>query len=272
MSSDYSGKAEGLNQMLVDYHIHTKASDGIADMKEYVDEAKRKDIDEIGFSDHVNFRKNYHVLQPKNTKNYVQNFFEIEEEVDLPIKLGVEIDFFPNETEKIKKFIQKYPFDYVMGAVHFIGTWGIDHPSQMHEYLKRDIWRVYEEYFKIVRELCRSRLFDVLAHVDLIKIFGFKPKCDISNILIETAEVIAQYDICVEVNTSGLRKQCMEKYPSKQFLKILQNHDVAITLGSDAHNPQDIGRSFNQAIQLIKEVGYNHLCTFKSRKRKTEKI
>lgn len=261
--------------MIMDYHIHTKASpDAVGDMEDYIKAASKRRIDEIGFSEHITLHheKNYPYRQSDFMETYVRRFIEIKEKSEIPIKLGAEIDFFPNEVSKIREFVQKHPFDYAIGAIHYIGSWAIDSRSQIQEYLKRDISQVYENYFRFVTELCKSHLFNTLAHPDLIKVFGFKPNCDISNLLDETAEAIAESNICIEVNTSGLVRPCAEIYPSKQFLKILHNHRVPITLGSDAHKPQDVGRSFDKAIKLINEVGYTHACTFESRKRRMEKI
>lgn len=261
--------------MIMDYHIHTKASsDATGSMKDYIEEARKRGIDEIGFSDHILF----HYEGPQNNRppdfmeNYVVRFLEIKETSRIPIRLGAEIDFFPDKVSEIREFIRRYPFDYVIGAVHYIGNWLIDSRSQMHEYLKRDITQVYEEYFRIVRELCKSKLFDILAHADLIKIFGVKPSYDLSGLFNETAEAISDSNICVEVNTRGLMRPCAEIYPSKQFLKVLNNHRAPITLGSDAHNPQDVGRSFDRALRLVRKVGYTHACTFSSRTKRMKRI
>jgi histidinol-phosphatase (PHP family) len=256
----------------MDYHIHTKASpDAKGDMKDYVEKAREQRIDEIGFSDHVLLHpaSRYPSLSFQSVSEYVQSFLAFREESDLPVKLGVEMDFFPDAMEKIRSFIERYPFDYVAGAVHFIGDWLIDSRSQIHEYEKRDIQRVYEEYFGLVRKLCESRLFDSLAHPDLVKIFGFRPDCDFSYILEETAESIA---ICVEINTAGLRRPCAEIYPSEQFLKILRSYNVPIVFGSDAHEPSDVGRNFKEAINLARRAGYTSACLFDRREKEFVRI
>ncbi|MGQ9530226.1 MAG: histidinol-phosphatase HisJ family protein [Candidatus Bathycorpusculaceae bacterium] len=258
--------------MLVDYHIHTEASlDAKGSMEEYVRKADEKGLDEIGFSEHIIFQ-NVKDMPLNPTPTYLQHFLNLKVRAELPVKLGAEVDFIPHLAEKIRDHIQKYPFDYVIGAVHLIGEWSVDSPSQIHEYAKRDILKVYEEYFTLVKELCNCRLFDILAHPDLIKIFGFKPKTDISQIFMETAEAMAKSNICAEINTSGLRRPCREIYPSEQFLKILHSYNVPIVFGSDAHEPEDVGRNFREVIKLAKEVGYTHACIFSKRGREFIKI
>jgi histidinol-phosphatase (PHP family) len=243
-------------------------------MEDYVKKAMEKKLGEIGFSEHIIFQniKAAPCMRVESMPAYLQNFNSLKEKAELPLKLGVEMDFIPSTIEKMGEFIQKYPFDYVIGAVHFIGEWAVDHPSEIYEYSKRDIFRVYEDYFGIVKRLCECKLFDVLAHPDLIKIFGFKPKIDLSDIFREVAEAMAKSNICAEINTSGLRKPCNEIYPSEQFLKILFSHNIPIVFGSDAHQPGDVGRNFAEAVKLAKKVGYTHSCMFNHREREFLKI
>ncbi|MEM3577097.1 MAG: histidinol-phosphatase HisJ family protein [Candidatus Bathyarchaeia archaeon] len=256
--------------MIMDYHVHTEASpDAVGTIKDYVKKAVEKGIDEIGFSDHISLHEigNYSRMRQQQMPAYIENFLALKQRDETSIKLGVEIDFFPEDKDRIKEFIQKYPFDYVIGAVHFIGSWGIDNPHQKHEYLKRDILQTYRAYFSLIKEMCGSRLFDVVAHLDLIKIFGFKPNCDFSDILIETSEAIAKSKMCVEINTAGLRRPCAEIYPSEELLKILHAYDVPIVFGSDAHNPEDLGRNFKEALVLAKRTGYAYACIFSKRQK-----
>lgn len=175
-------------------------------MEEYVKRAKQKKLGEIGFSEHITF----HYIKgrpfiPINS-TYLQNFLNLRTNADLLVKLGAEVDFIPKFTEKIKDFVRKFSFDYVIGAVHFINEWSVDSPSQIHEYSKRDILKVYEEYFSLVKKLCKCRLFDILAHPDLIKIFGFKPKTDFSHILREAAETMAKFNVCAENQHQRFKK------------------------------------------------------------------
>lgn len=250
--------------------MHTKASpDGSGDFTDFVEEAAKKGIDEIGFSEHLLDRP---ARSTDFMDTYVQRLNEVRRQSSVTIRLGAEVDFFPDQIEKTREFLQKYPFDYVIGSVHFLDDWPVDSFKQMELYFRHDILKVYGDYFKMVRTLCKSRLFDLLGHADIVKIFGFKPNCDITGILEETAGAIAESDICVEINTAGLERRCAEIYPGKKFLELLKEREVPITLGSDAHKPQDVGRSFDKAIELVKEVGYASLCTFKGRKRESVRV
>jgi histidinol-phosphatase (PHP family) len=259
----------------MDYHIHTKASpDATGEFIEFIREAEKKGIDEIGFSDHtiLHFEKDYPYRPPDSMQKYIQEFLRVKSESKIPVRLGAEVDFFAADVDEIRNFLEKYPFDYVMGSVHYLGNWNVDSTRQMHEYSKRNILQVYEEYFASVRKLCRTRLFDVLGHADLIKIFGFRPDSSYDGILEETARALASTGMCVEVNTSGLIRPCKEMYPSSQFLALLRKNGVPITFGSDAHRPSDVGRLFDQAVAQVKELGFKQACTFEARKRQLHAI
>jgi len=243
-------------------------------MEEYAKNARERKIDEIGFSDHINLLRvgDYDVSPLHLFPTYVENFRAFKEKSDLPVKLGVEIDFFPQAVDDIKRFVSKYPFDYVTGSVHFIGDWMVDWRKQIEEYQKRDLMQIYEQYFRLVRQLCHSEVFDNLGHPDLIKIFGYRPTRDYSHILAETAEAVADAGMSVEINTSGLRRPCMEIYPSERFLRLLHDCAVPIVFGSDAHEPSDAGRDLSQAVQLAKKAGYCQVCVYSGRRREAMSI
>jgi len=264
-----------VNITVADYHVHTKASpDAEGSMKEYVRRAEQKKIEEVGFSDHIFLLRlsGYSDFLVNAMPAYVRDFLVFKEKVEMPVKLGVEVDFFPDMIEKIGAFIRKYPFDYVIGSVHVIGKWIIDEPSTKDDYSRRDPFQTYEEYFRLVREMCACRLFDVLGHPDLIKIFGTRPEEDLTQIYEDTAETIAWAEMCAEINASGLNRPCREIYPSEQFLKILHDHDVPIVFGSDAHKPKDLGKNLEEAVRLAKKVGYAEACRFSCREKELVKI
>jgi histidinol-phosphatase (PHP family) len=261
--------------MVADYHVHTRASpDAKGSMKEYARKAKQKMIEEVGFSDHIFLRHldGWSDFLVHAMPAYVQGFLRFKEKTETTVKLGVEVDFFRDKIEKTAAFIRKYPFDYVIGSVHVIGNWAIDEPSTKDEYKRRDPFQTYEEYFRLVREMCACRLFDVLGHPDLIKIFDTKPKEDLTEIYKDTAETIASSQMCAEINAKGLERPCREIYPGEQFLKVLYDHDVPITFGSDAHDPNDLGKNLEEAVRLAKKVGYAEAWRFIGRKKELVKI
>lgn len=248
--------------MLIDYHIHTAMSDGKGELAEYVKIARDRGFAEIGVSDHFHPEEPEYSMSYETLAEYVKSVQLLKGRTDFSVKLGIEMDFIPRLKRKIAKVVKMYPFDYVIGALHFINDWDFYEPL---EYKKWDIVKLYETYFDLVQQCAKSGFFDIIGHIDAIKMFGYKPKADMTNVFLNTVEVLKDSEVCVEVNTSGLRMPCREIYPSKAFLKICFDNEIPITLGSDAHKPQDLGNNFDQALRLIREVGYEKVARFTRR-------
>jgi histidinol-phosphatase (PHP family) len=251
--------------MLIDYHMHTTFSDGLSERHgDYVKSAVNKGIGEIGFSEHICLKNPSWGMKMSSAPAMIEKVKSIK--AGIPVKLGVEMDFLPGLEGEIKKILNSNPFDYVIGSVHFIGDWMFDE-GDSPEYKKWDIYELYRAYFDLVQQAAKSGLFDIIAHPDLIKKLGYRPKKDFSSVLERTAEVLKKEDVCIEINTGGLMSPCKEIYPSEKFLKICFDHGIPITLGSDAHKPEHVGRAFDKAVKIIKSVGYEEISRFTGRER-----
>jgi len=253
--------------VLIDYHIHTIFSDGKNDLIDYVDEAVKRKIDEIGFSDHIHFKKVDWSMNLTNLPNYVNKITQLKKASKISIKMGLEIDFVPSKMNKLMQMINKFNFDYLVGSVHFIGGWTIDDERQIHKWKGKNVDEVYQQYFALVQSMTKSGLFDIVGHLDLVKKFDFRPKKDISGLLLETVEIISKSKMCVEVNTAGLRKPCREVYPSEKLIKMCFDKGLPITLGSDAHSPEEVGADFEKVANLLRKIGYTEIIRFTRRNR-----
>jgi histidinol-phosphatase (PHP family) len=184
----------------------------------------------------------------------------------IKIHIGIEADYMPDYEKETKDMLAAYPYDYVIGSVHFIEKWGFDDPIQLKVWDIRDVNDVYREYFKLLRQSAQSGLFDILGHVDLVKKFDFHPTIDMTAEIEENARVFKQHGVVVEINSSGLHKPAREIYPSQAHLKTYRRHGVDITFGSDAHKPNQVGRDFDKAAQWARSAGYNEYVMFAKRK------
>jgi histidinol-phosphatase (PHP family) len=183
----------------------------------------------------------------------------------LPVLLGLEVDYFPGTIEAVLDLIDPYPWDLLIGAVHWMGGWSFDHPGSVHEYVRRGIRQAYEDYFAIEARLAASGTVDVLAHVDLIKVFGHRleePPIDLYRPVVEAA---ARSGTAVEINTSGISGLAGEAYPSPELLGCFFEAGVPITLASDAHRASDVGLHFEEAVVLAREAGYETQLEFRDR-------
>jgi len=241
------------------------SGDAEGELAECLKAAKERDLAEIGFSDHFHVRRQDYSMSCTKLAAYIRKVEAFRKTVDFPIKLGLEVDFIPSLENEIKEAIRTASFDYIIGSVHFINGWSFDDPKYIEEYEKWNVDKLYQKYFSLVQQCAKSRLFNIIGHADLIKKFGYKPKRDITKLYIETVEVLKKSNVCVEINTRGLMTPCKEIYPSKTFLKTCFEAGIPITLGSDAHSPKEIGKELNQAVKLIKEIGYGKIARFSKR-------
>lgn len=272
----------GVDKILipVDNHLHTRlCGHATGEINEYLDSAARQGIREVGFCDHLPL---YFLPPDKMIPNYAMDKEDLPGYVSMiknhavnspvDVKLGIEADFVPGFEKKLEKHLASYKFDYITGSVHFIDSWGFDNPAELEEYGRRDIDRVYEQYFSLIQQAALTGLFDVIAHPDLLKKFKYLPTRSLRPLYEETARVFRSTGVCVEVNTAGLRYPAKEIYPAPELLDIFFKKGLPVTVGSDAHCPEDVGYGLIEAVQLIKKTGYREIATFSNRKIKFVKI
>ena len=255
-----------------DYHMHTPlCGHAIGQPEEYAQHAVEIGLPEIGFSDHAPLVSH---VDPKITMSFAQlpEYYKMIEAVQkrfkgkLRIKMALETDFIPGYEAKTKKILADYPYDYVIGSVHFIKDWGFDNPDDRESWNQKDINRVYHDYYELLRQSAKSKLFDIMGHVDLVKKFGHRATEDMTDEIQKTARVFKDSGVAVEINTAGLRKPVKEIYPSLDAIKIYCAAGIPLTFGSDAHDPQDVGRDYDKAIALAKAAGYKEHVLFQQRK------
>lgn len=265
----------------VNYHIHTNFSDGKAELEKYVLESLKKEFNEIGFSDHLiilgDGKVGSNSMKIEKIKEYVKRINLLKEKFKnkIKIKLGIEVDYFPFRERLIAKIINQFDFDYILGSVHRIDDFRIDAKSNLriwNEMSEREIYNTYKKYFSLVQKTVSSKLFDIIAHPDFVKVFNFKPKRNIKQLYLKTIKKISKNNICIEVNSAGLREAVNEIYPNKVFLSLCYKNNIPVTMGNDAHSPELIESDLNQLINYIKNIGYNKVVTFNKRKRKLVKI
>jgi histidinol-phosphatase (PHP family) len=274
--------------MLTDYHVHLRPDDLDAtaeraftaeNAERYRLAATERGIAELGVSEHIHrFRQALriwdHPFWRESARDDVDAYCEwVRAETDL--RLGIEADFVPGREDRTANFLEERHWDYVVGSVHFVGDRAIDHDGY-------DIWgrgtdpeRVWRRYFEVLGEAARSGLFDVLAHPDLVKVWGAerpRPDGDLRRFYEVAMEGIAESRIAVEVSTAGLRKPVGEIYPARPFLEMCLEAGCPVSLSSDAHVPDDLGYGYESAVALLEDLGVRELCVFDGRERRLEPI
>ncbi len=261
---------------LVDYHMHTPLCGHAAGQpEEYVRQAIALGLPEMGFSDHaplIAHQRDNISMTKEELPLYHDMIRSVQERFKgrMDVKLGIEADFDPGFEDQTREMLAAFPYDYVIGSVHFIDQWGFDNPDEIQGWYHADVTEVYKAYYALLRQSASSGLFDIMGHVDLVKKFGHLPSADIQDEIVETARVFKESGVVIEINTAGLRKPVKEIYPSLPALKIYSQAGVPITFGSDAHQPSEVGMDFLQAAAWAREAGYSEYVVF--RQRRIEKL
>ena len=253
--------------MKVDLHNHTTLcnhAEGTVDT--YVQEAIRQGIDIYGFSDHapMDFDPKYR-MDFEEMALYKQWVMDAKaKHVDkIELLFGYEVDYLPGHMDKR---ILDADVDYLIGSVHFINEWGFDNPEFIGHYKDENIDTIWQKYFRLIEEMAQSQLFDIVGHIDLIKVFKYMPKQDIVEMAMPALRAIKEAGMVLEINVAGYRKPCAEPYPSPSLLQAAFELGIPITFSSDAHKPEQVGLFREEVEALAKSVGYTECVYFKERK------
>ncbi len=260
---------------MIDYHLHTaRCCHATGTLEDYIAEAESKQLQEIGFADHfplgmLGFEPRKQVtMNPGELPEYIKQVQALKEQTpSLKIKLGIEVDYLPGFENEVKTLLGRYDFDYVIGSIHFMGDWDFTHPVYAEDYKHKDLNRIYRRYFGLVEKVCKSGLFDIIGHIDVVKKFGYRPEGSLDGIRLEIARLLRQTNTCLELNTAGRDAPVGEFYPDREFLALCYSEGVEVTLGSDAHAPDQVGRYFPEALDLLRRSGYRELTVFEGRQK-----
>jgi len=204
-------------------------------------------------------------------ERYVELMLEAKD-AGLPVLMGLEVDFFPESIDAVIDFLEPYPFDVLLGSVHWIGGWGFDKPHATSEWNRRGMREVYEEFFGLEVELASSGVVDVLAHPDRVKMRGDKLDVEPIDLYQTLVDAAVSSGTAVELNSGGLRHPVEETYPGPTLLKMFADAGLDLTLASDAHMPDGAGWAFDQLAALALGAGFSHTARFRQRQRSLEPV
>ena len=246
---------------MTSYHTHSRWSDGQTSIAAMIAAAEKINLQEFGISDH-------YVLTPhaetdtswsmpvERLGEYVDEVLSLSKTSHLTVRLGLEVDYFPENPEEIRNQLSPYPFDYLIGSVHFVDTFPVDHSADFWAPLTQaDINRIHVEYWQRVAMAAKSGLFDWLGHLDLVKKFAFRPDIDLSDYINAALDAIVDADIAIELNTSGWDKPCQEAYPDHLILSQCARRNIPVILTADAHSPEELLRHYDRGQNLLNRLG-----------------
>jgi histidinol-phosphatase (PHP family) len=256
---------------MIDYHMHGNfCGHACGDLEEYVQSAIEKGLREIGFSAHLPKIVDpdpYHAMLIERLPEYVDLVQSLSAKYSgsIRIKLGIEADYFTGHEKETAALLDSWPFDYVLGSLHFLGDWHFTSKAGQDRYETADPSVVFPEYFRLLREMVGTGLFDILAHPDAIRKESFRPVSALTQEYDSVASLLAARGMAIEVNTGGLRRNAGSIYPEKGFLEACTRMGVPVTLGSDAHNPSDVARDFDAAFDLLDQTGVTEVAVWDKR-------
>ena len=261
-----------------DYHTHTPlCRHATGEPTELAARAVRLGLSEIGFSDHAPMPRDDFDdwrMRAADLDQYVARVEQARHDhPNLAIKLALEVDYLPGCEDWIRDLAARHPWDYFIGSVHYVSeSWAIDNPAEIARWKDGEPLEVWTAYFERLTLAAESGLFDIIGHADLCKKFSIYPRQDCTPLFMRFLQAAKRRGLVVELNTSGLRKECHEIYPSPRIVQLAAQLGIPICFGSDAHAPNEVGLNFAEAVQLARSAGYTHYCCFAKRQRQEVKL
>lgn len=266
--------------MLIDYHIHTNTSkDASKTVFECCQVAAEKGIREICITNHhelisVDARNYDYALRDEEIYNLLGEAKTAEKKFGIKVKVGVELGYYEGREEELKDFVKKFPFDYVLGGIHFINGSPIATEEVFLDADKEYVKERYTEYFRLLKKAINANFFDCVAHFELprketpnFEFYEYK------DMVAECIKVMKKNNTGFELNTGGWRRYHNEAYPRKEILDMLIDAGIEkVTIGSDGHCTGEIAYKVKEGLELLKTHGFKNICTFRKRKPVYHKI
>ena len=275
--------------MLTDYHVHLRPDDDAdwpaarafspENAERYRAVASERGVEELGIAEHIyRFQQALTVWQHPFWRERATDDLDAYVEFvgnGSDLKLGIEADFVPGREDQMANLLDRYKWDYVIGSIHFLRDQAVDLQGDYDIWRSNDPDKVWRRYFETLGELARSGMYDVMAHPDLVKVWGSQgpqPAGDLRRYYELAMDGIAESDIAIEVSTAGLRKPVAEIYPSAQFLEMCLEAGRPVSLSSDAHTTDQLGFRYDDALEFLESVGVTELAVFDGRERRMEPL
>ncbi len=247
-------------KLFSDYHLHPQGHRHQpytqALLQPWADHARQIGLRDFAFTDH----DRYHPGIDFDEINRLRDA-----NPDLKIRAGIELDNDPVHSAAGRAWVEKNwdRLDFVLGSVHFLrGDWAFDHAGQEVEFERREIDEVYADYYERIRAMAASGLVDCMAHLDLVKIFGFRPTKDLGDLVEAVLGEIKRADLAMELSTAGWRKPVGELYPSDEIIQSALAKGIRFTTASDGHSHVQQGENFERLAEKMSDLSITEVLIF----------
>jgi histidinol-phosphatase (PHP family) len=260
--------------IIADLHMHTPLCKHAAGpMEAYVERAIELGLSAVGFSDHNPLPRGLGAnvrMDEAELDYYVNRVQDLRFAYlgKIEVLLGLEMDYLDGLEDYLAKQIAQYPWDYVIGSVHYldadcrVGSWTRSYAG--------DTDAQYALYYDAVRKMVRSGLYDIVAHLDVVKRSGRALTDRGAEETTRTLVEIAKAGLCLEINTSGYRHPELpqpQPYPSLPFIVDAIKLGIPLMVNSDAHAPEQVGTKFAEMETFLLKNGCRHLVRFERQER-----
>lgn len=270
--------------MFADYHVHTAFSDdSIYPMEQVVQDAISKKIDEICFTEHVDYGikvdwdsgkeivyRNGEPWANCNYPLYMKTIKQMKKRYGnkITIKTGLEFGMQMHTIKLYEKLFSQYDLDFVLLSIHQVN----DLEFWNQDYQRGKTQKEYNEgyYDEMLRLVKSYKNYSVLAHMDLITrydndgVYSFEK---IKNKITEILKIVISDGKGIELNTSSKRYGLSDSTPCRDILTLYYNlGGNIITIGSDSHKPEQLGAYIQEGKELLRSIGFTQYCTFEKMK------
>ena len=251
----------------VSFHNHSDMSDGAAPIELMCRTAKAAGLREFGMSDHwvippegSGIDASSWRMIPERIDEYFEKLVALKKELDsetFTLRLGLEVDFFFENYKEVVKHLESYPLDYMIGSVHYAGTFPVDHSIDTWLPLsEEEKAAVCEEYWRKLEGAASCGLYDFIGHLDLPKKFGLIECSKYIPHGIRVLDAVRKNNGAIELNTAGWFKECKEQYPGPELLKEACARRIPVIINADAHHQDHVKRNFAESLQILSEAGF----------------
>lgn len=256
----------------VDLHTHTNHSHGQADVLSMYNAGIAHGLTVIGFSEHsprpqgYTYPEDYQEKLVAGFSGYIAEVSALKApaaERNVTVLLGLEVDYIPGHEDYAAGLVKSHAYDYIIGGLHFQGTWGFDFAAADWDALDRQgCFAAYARYYADLERMCRTGLFHIAAHPDLIKIFSagrFREwlGTDAALPLVRAAlHAMKEHGVLMEISSAGLRKPCREIYPGPEIMQAAADIGLRVSFGSDAHCTNTPAYAFAELARYAAGFGY----------------
>jgi histidinol-phosphatase (PHP family) len=261
---------------------------GVDYIERYVETAARRGVHELTFTEHLyrcveaidvigpfwesaadpqlaaNTERDIEKDRTMSLEKYVEVMLAAKD-AGLPVLLGLEVDFFAESIDRVLEFLEPYPWDVLLGSVHWIDGWWFDREHSEYEWERLGARRVYERYYELMAEMAGSGKVDVITHPDRVKKERKRFLSEQTDLYASFLAAAQRTNVAIEINTGGLRHAVHEIYPSPKFIRMIYEAGLPISFASDAHSPAQAGWGLDLAREEAAEAGFTHRARFVQR-------